>query len=209
MSIATLRGSRELRGVQARPFLLDDDRAVAAISSSVDSGDEMRQNEDMAEVRVRSLNDDVVEALEAAAKRLGRSLESHVRELLKEAARCGTGQFPLASEWIRAGFDEVHELIPGRQYLAWAALRVFRVTISQSLTGDDPEGNTEIEESARLDTDNQSGSTLVWSRATDVPRRLLGTTASAALRDAIRWIADYAGGDAVGQARAIAEITSK
>ncbi len=152
---------------------------------------------------MRNLDDTVAEALEAAAKNAGRSLESHVRELLKEASRAGLGDFPLASDWVRCGFDEVHELIPGRQYLAWAAMTPYRITISRSITGEEPEWNTEIE--AGLQILGPDGERLsVWSRATDVAQRLLGTSPGMALRDAMRWTAEYAGCDAVAQARASA-----
>lgn len=157
----------------------------------------------MREIRVRNLDDAIAEALEAAAKHAGRSLESHVRELLKEASRAGLGDFPLPSDWIRCGFDEAHELIPGRQYFAWAATTPYRITISRSLTGEEPEWNTLIEEGVQV-PDRDGEILSVWGRATDVAQRLLGTSPGMALRDAIRWTAEYAGVDAVAQARASA-----
>jgi hypothetical protein len=160
----------------------------------------------MTEIRVRNLDDAIAEALEAAAKHAGRSLESHVREILKEASRAGLGDFPLASDWVRSGFDEVHELIPGRQYLAWAAMIPYRITISRSLTGEEPEWNTVIEEGVHV-TDPDGERLSVWARATDVAQRLLGTSPGMALRDAIRWVSEYAGVDAVAQVRALATRT--
>ncbi len=155
----------------------------------------------MAEIRVRNLDGPVTEALEAAAKHAGRSLESHVREILKEASRAGFGDFPLASDWVRSGFDEVHELIPGRQYLAWAAMTPYRITISRSLTGEEPEWNTLIEEAVVI-PDAEGERLSVWARATDVAQRLLGTSPGMALRDAMRWLAEYAGVEAVAYVRA-------
>jgi hypothetical protein len=154
----------------------------------------------MTEIRVRNLDDAVAEALEAAAKHAGRSLESHVREILKEASRSGIGDFPQASDWVRSGFDEVHELIPGRQYLAWAAMTPYRITITRSVTGEDPEWNTLIEEAVQV-PDRDGTALSVWARATDVAQRLLGTSPGMALRDAIHWVAEYAGVDTVSHAR--------
>jgi hypothetical protein len=154
----------------------------------------------MTEIRVRSLDPDIARELEAAAKSTGRSLESHVREILKEAARAGVGDFPGAADWDRAGFDEVHELIPGRQYLAWAAMTPYRITIMRAVTGEQPEWNTLIEEAVGID-DPDGERVSVWSRAVDVAQRLLGTSPGMALRDAIRWLAEYAGVDTISLTR--------
>jgi hypothetical protein len=162
----------------------------------------------MTEIRVRNLEDSIARELEAAAKNAGRSLESHVREMLKEASRAGIGDFPVASDWVRAGFDEVHELIPGRQFLAWAAMRPYRITIARSLTGEAPEWNTLIEEAVHVaDPDGERRS--VWARATDIATRLLGTSPSMALRDAMRWIAEYTGVEGVAMAREAASYAQR
>ena len=157
--------------------------------SDLTSLDKASHNVPMTEIRVRNLDDAVAEALEAAAKHAGRSLESHVREILKEASRSGIGDFPQASDWVRSGFDEVHELIPGRQYLAWAAMTPYRITITRSVTGEDPEWNTLIEEAVQV-PDRDGAALSVWARATDVDQRLLGTSPGMALRVAIHWVAE-------------------
>jgi hypothetical protein len=76
----------------------------------------------------------------------------------------------------------------------------YRITITRSVTGEDPEWNTLIEEAVQV-PDRDGAALSVWARATDVAQRLLGTSPGMALRDAIRWVAEYAGVDTVSHAR--------
>lgn len=152
------------------------------------------------DLRVRNVDDEVGAALQRLAESEGRTVEAYVREVvLKDAVRMRVRGFPTAAEWERAGFDEVHELLPGRQYIACAGRREFRIALTRALTGELPEWNTEIEEAEVIDIDGRS--IKVWTRATDVPARLLGDSPAMALRDAMRWVGDYAGTDTVSRAR--------
>jgi hypothetical protein len=153
----------------------------------------------MTDVRIRNLDSEVATALEGLAEGEGRTVEAYLRELIKNGVRMRIRDFPTASEWDRAGFGEVRELVPGRQYTAWAGQSEFRITLTRVLMGEQPEWNTEIEEARELEVGGQQLS--VWVRATDVATRLLGDSPPMALRDGMRWVADYAGVDAVSRAR--------
>lgn len=153
----------------------------------------------MTDIRVRGVDDEVVEALRRSAEANGRSLEAEVRYRLEQAGRSKRADFPTAIDWVRFGFDDVLELLPGFQYLVYARMQPFRITLTRSLTGGDPEWNTEIEEVTILERAS------VWTRATDVGTRLRGETPAIALRDCMRWLADYAGVDAISRIRDEAE----
>jgi hypothetical protein len=157
----------------------------------------------LSDIRIRNLDPDVSAALDGLAAGEGRTVEAYLRELIKDAVRTRIRDFPTASEWVRAGFGEVHETVPGRQYLAWANMRQFRISLTRSLTGEDPQWNSEIEEAHEIEIADHR--LPVWARAIDVAPRLAGETAAMALRDAIRWIADFAKVDAVARAREAAE----
>lgn len=150
----------------------------------------------MADLRVRGVDEEIVDSLKRLAEANGRSLESELRYRLEEFGRARLAEFPSAANWLRAGFDDVEEVIPGYQYIAHAAgLRSFRIALTRSMTGQEPEWNTEIEES--VDIDGRS----CWVRAIDVAQRLNGATPAEALRDCIRWLAEYAGVDTISRAR--------
>jgi plasmid stabilization system protein ParE/plasmid stability protein len=153
----------------------------------------------MSDLRIRGLDEELVETFRHAAELNGRSLESELRYRLEELGRTSVADFPTATDWLREGFDEVLELAPRRQYIAIAREQQYRVTLTRSMTGGDPEWNTDIEECVALDGRSS------WMRSADIATRSHGNTAAFALRDCIRALAKYAGNDAVSRARKIAE----
>lgn len=159
----------------------------------------MSQERSLTDVRIRNLDPDTAQALDGLANGEGRTVEAYLRELIKDAVRARVRDFPIASEWVKCGFHSVYELQPGRQYIAQAGSREFRITLTRSITGDEPEWNTEIEESTLIDLGERD--VLMWTRAANVPQRLVGDTPAMAIRDAMRWVADYAGVDPVSRAR--------
>ncbi len=100
-------------------------------------------------------------------------------------------------DWESFGFEEVHEIVPGKIYEVWAASRNFRIWIRKRIYGGStlPYDST-IDESIDFDRGLK-----VWTNAIHVPNRLLGQTAESALRDAARWLATYAGVDPVSRSR--------
>jgi len=153
----------------------------------------------MSEIRIRGVDDDIVEGLKKVAEDNGRSLESELRLRLYDVARAKLADFPTSTDWRQAGFDELFELVPGRQYIAKAASgQAFRVTLMESKLGHPIRWQTEIEESL-------GDGSMYWRRATDVPQRLNGDTPVVAMRDCIRWLSEYAGVDAISRLRHEAE----
>lgn len=150
----------------------------------------------MSDLKIRGLDDEVVDVLKRAAAQNGRSLEAELRIRIEATARAVSDEFPSAVDWIQAGFNEVHVLISGYQYIVEASgLQSFRVTLVRSLTGSVPEWNTEIEETEKI------GELHIWARAINVAARLNGDTAAIAMRDCIRWLAKYAGVDDLSRTR--------
>jgi len=159
----------------------------------------MTQYDPMQDVKVRNISDEALERLRRSADRNGRSLESEIRYRLEDLAEAGIDDFPMTLDWQHAGFDDVAEIIPGRQYMVYADLRPFKVTVFRYLTDANPKWNTEIE------TSEEVGGQTCWVRVLNVADRHYGSTARMALRDCIRWLAQHAGVDAISRARESAE----
>jgi plasmid stability protein len=66
----------------------------------------------MTDVRVRNLDNWVVEALRARAKRHGRSLEGELRELLSEEAMRPRLEAAARAQALREGIAREHGLLP-------------------------------------------------------------------------------------------------
>jgi transcriptional regulator with XRE-family HTH domain len=109
-----------------------------------------------------------------------------------------------AKDWKRAGFDQVDEIVPGRHYEVWGDHRQFRVLITRAIErGSSIRWNSSIDEAVSIpDPTSEYGERLrVWTSPVDIPARLLGDTPAMALRDAMRWLADWGGFDEIGRAR--------
>jgi transcriptional regulator with XRE-family HTH domain len=112
-----------------------------------------------------------------------------------------------ADQWHKAGFDQVDEVVPGRVYEVYADGRFFRISITRAIQrGSTIEWNSSIDElismprpdpDARYDNERIQ----VWSAPLGIPARLLGDSPTNALLDAMRWLSDWGGFDAMGHAR--------
>ena len=142
----------------------------------------------MPEVKIRDLDPDVHQRLIELAKRNGRSMEAELREMILEAV----GTELDAHAWKRAGFDEVHEVLAGSLYEVWVNRRYFRISVTRTILGGGPAWNSTIDECTDGDPFGANGPRL-WVHRSDVPQRLLGRSRDMALRDAVRWLAEYAG----------------
>lgn len=145
-------------------------------------------------MRIDNLDRATVEALRAAAKRAGYSLQSHVRDILRAASRSGGADSPEVSASAKAGFDDVHELVPTRQYLAWAGTAPYRITITRSLVGEAAGWGALVEELVQV-PDRDQEMLSVWSHVAGVAQPLPGGSREGALRHVMRWVATYAGID--------------
>lgn len=102
-----------------------------------------------------------------------------------------------------AGFEEVHEIVPRRLYEAWADGVCYRIAVTRPIvTGSSVAWNSSID---MLDSPNPFAETQeqrrIWIRPFGIPSRLLGDTPDMALRDAMRWLGEWAGFDEMGRAR--------
>ena len=110
-----------------------------------------------------------------------------------------------ADQWHKAGFEQVDELVPGRVFEVYADGRTFRISITRSIhRGSTVEWNSSIDECVTIlhpDPGYKGERLHVWTSTVDIPARLLGDTPTNALLDAMRWLSDWAGFDAMGRAR--------
>jgi len=164
----------------------------------------------MTDLRVRDVDDDVVEEIRKRARRNQRSVEGELRAMLEEAVGRPAQGLPTADDWARAGFSQVSELVPGRQFEVWAESRHFRILVTRPiLTGSSVAWNTSIDECVVVDDpDEPSGWRYVWTSPAGIPARHLGATPALALFDAMRWLADWAGFDEKGLARRDAALAA-
>lgn len=140
------------------------------------------------------------EAIVRLADALDTSLDDLARPIRGDAGADG-------ETWKRAGFEQVDEIVPGRIYEAWADGRLFRIAITRAIgRGSTIHWNSSIDESVLIpDPVREHERLRVWSTPIDIPSRLLGDTPTAALLDAMRWLGDWGGFDAMGRARRDAE----
>jgi len=105
-----------------------------------------------------------------------------------------------AEDWLRFGFDEVYEIVPGRLYEVWGDFRRFRISITRAIErGSTIPWNSSIDEAVRAPLGDES--VEVWISPAGIPARLRGETPTEALRDAMHWLADWGGFDEIGRAR--------
>lgn len=159
------------------------------------------------EVKIRNLDVETLERLKARAALEARSVESLLRSIVTDAV----GDPVTADEWATAGFEEVDEIVPGRLYEAWADRVCYRIAITRPIVrGSSQPWNSSIDQlHVRDPIGNEEDSQCVWVRPMGIPSRLLGDTPELALRDAMRWLGDWAGFDAFGRARRDAEAAER
>lgn len=155
------------------------------------------------EVKIRNLDEATLERLRVRAVDEGRSLESLLRSILTDAVVDEV----TSEDWKAAGFEQVDEVAPGRLYEAWADGVCYRIAITRPiLRGSSIAWNSSIDQLCAGDPfDSDEETRRVWFRPTGIPSRLLGDTPEMALRDAMRWLGNWAGFDAMGRARRDAE----
>lgn len=116
-------------------------------------------------------------------------------------------------QWRKSGFDQVDEIVPGRVYEVWADWRTFRISITRAIQrGSTIEWNSTIDELVTIPhpQPEYDGETLnVWTSPVGIPDRHLGDTPTNALLDAMHWLSDWGGFDAVGRARRDAEAAKE
>lgn len=154
----------------------------------------------MPDIRVRGIPEAQVDDLKRSAARNGRSLEAEIRYRLEESARFHNAEHATPFDWLRFGFDDALELVPGYQYLVYGRGHPYRVSLRRAMYGETPLWSTEIDEMKQI-----NGSS-VWTRATDDNEDdLRAETPSGALRECMKWLSDRAGTRKVAHLRAQAE----
>jgi len=161
----------------------------------------------MTDIKIRDLDDDVLEKIRERARENGRSMEMELRLIIADAV--GTGV--TSALWRSAGFDEVAEVHPGRAYEVWADSTCYRISITRKIVGGSSlEWNSSIDQIYVRDVfGNEADAQRIWIRPIGIPQRLLGSSAELALRDAIRWLSEWAGVDEAGRERRAAESASR
>ena len=138
------------------------------------------------DVKIRDLDRDVYDRLTLRARSNHRSVEAELRLIVADAVRSSSG----AGDWEAAGFDEVHEIVPGRVYEVWVNSECYRIFITRSIVGSRPEWNSCIDHVlAKNPTASDENARRIWVQATDGPARHPAESAAFALRDAIMWLA--------------------
>lgn len=153
----------------------------------------------MADVKIRDLDPTVYQRLQERARTNGRSMEAELRALVAESLSSDV----TSDDWARSGFEEVDEIVPGRLYEAWADGVCYRIAVTRPIvTGSTIHWNSTIDMLYVADPfGDEEQRRRVWIRPTGIPSRLLGDTPDMALRDAMRWLGDWAGFDEMGRAR--------
>jgi hypothetical protein len=145
------------------------------------------------DLRIRNVDTLTHERLVARARASGRSVEAEMRVLLADAL--GNSSAVAPADWERHGFEQVEEIVPGRVYDAWALGEHYRISISRAVL------NGSMPWSSEIDKVESIGSERVWTSPTGIPARHFGATAEVALRDAMRWLAEWGGFNKLGRAR--------
>jgi len=150
------------------------------------------------DVKIRGLDEATYARLKARAQAEGSSMESLLREIVAEAV-IDTSE----SDWVQIGFDEPDEIVPGRFYSVIAAGRHFRIMVTRALDERSTKWNSDIDELVEIEfvVDNSKQRVRVWTNPLGIADRHLGDTAEMALRDAMHWLADYAGIDLLARVR--------
>jgi hypothetical protein len=128
-------------------------------------------------------------------------MESLLRDIVADAV--GSGGVS-AADWKRAGFDEVDEMTPGREYDVWALGDHYRIRIGRGILG-----GSSVKWHSEFDKEETIDGKRVWTVPPGVPSRHFGSTPDEALRDAIRWLADWGGYDQKGRERRDAEAAER
>jgi hypothetical protein len=151
------------------------------------------------DVKIRDLDPEVFRRLQERAYGNRRSMEAELRMIVAESV----ASHVTADDWEGSGFEEVDEIVPGRLYEAWADSVCYRIAVTRPIvTGSSVAWNSSID---MLHVSNPFGTEeeqrRIWVRPVGIPSRLLGDTPDMALRDAMRWLGNWAGFDAEGHAR--------
>jgi len=141
------------------------------------------------ELKLRRIDDETYARLRRRAQANGRSIEGELRLILSEALTTD-GAAVTPDEWKSNGFQEVHEIVPGRHYEVWAQDRRFRIMITKTILGPPIRWNSKIDECLSVRRGNEP--VYVWASPFDIAARLLGDTPKIALIDAMNSLADFA-----------------
>lgn len=153
------------------------------------------------DVKIRNLDQPTYDLLKSRADAEGLSMESLLREIV--AGAVGSGGVS-SEDWKSSGFDEVDEVLPGRLYDVWALGDHYRIYIGRGILG-----GSSVKWHSEFDKEVVINGERVWTTPTGVPSRHFGDTPDEALRDAMRWLAEWGRFNQMGRAQRDAEAAER